>query len=322
MKNHQHLPNNIIMLLRNEKPVTSNTVISKDISTITDVRESLYDIFRYLKTMDMLIRVYPYQETEPDVVATLLGVESLGLNTLTNAIKNGFMILRNFFLKLRDATVAFFKYLFDANARIRGNLAKRMSDYSRSGTALTAENSPTVALVAYSAFSSTYVMLEKLFVETQAVYKAHSKDAIAANCSALKTFGYDIQDYRVVNTDSIIEFPKLTKQFLSLDADWGWSIQALTEASNKVLILSSKAEKLNYIREKINNSVKSATYAIDRLNMIGNADAAIKVQTELNEVAIVSGYLFNCATVFQKKIDYLAAQFIETWTVLNTINTR
>ena len=55
--------------------------------------------------------------------------------------------------------------------------------------------------------------------------------------------------------------------------------------------------------------------------MIGNADAAIKVQNELNETAVVSGYLFNCAAVFQKKIDYLASQLIEAWTALNTVDT-
>jgi hypothetical protein len=270
--------------------------------------------------MDMVLRVYPYQYTEPDVVASLLGVEALGLNTLTNTLKNGFMVLRNFFLKLRDATVAFFKYLFDANARIRNALAKRMSDYNRSGKQTTSNNAPTVALIGYSEINSTCNILDKLFIETQAVYKAHNKEAIEQNCTALKTFGYDIQDYRVITTGTVAEFPKMTKPLLSTDADWGWSIQALTEASNKILVLSSKAEKLNYIKEKINNSVKSAIYDIDRLNMIGNVDAAIKVQNKLNETAVVSGYLFNCAAVFQKKIDYLASQLIEAWTALNTVD--
>lgn len=292
-----------------------------DVHEVTcNFRDTLCNISEYLKTMDMVLRLYPHQYTEPDVVASLLGVEALGLNTLTNSLKNGFMVLRNFFLKLRDATVAFFKYLFDANARIRNALTKRMNDYNRSGKRTTSNNAPTVALIGYSEINSTCNILDKLFIETQAVYKAHNKEAIEQNCTALKTFGYDIQDYRVITTGTVAEFPKMTKPLLSTDADWGWSIQALTEASNKILVLSSKAEKLNYIKEKINNSVKSATYDIDRLNMIGNVDAAIKVQNKLNETAVVSGYLFNCAAVFQKKIDYLASQLIEAWTALNTVD--
>ena len=313
------LPSNILPATKPKLESIANEDI--DVYEVTcNFRDTLCNISNYLKTMDMMLRVYPYQDTEPDVVATLLGVEALGLNTLTNALKNGFMVLRNFFLKLRDATVAFFKYLFDANSRVRRALAKRMNDYNRSGKRITANNAPTVALIGYSAFNSTCDIMDKLFIETQAVYKAHNKEAIGQNCTALKTFGYDIQDYRVINTDTVAEFPKMTKPLLATDADWGWSIQALTEASNKILVLSSKAEKLNYIKEKINNSVKSATYAIDRLNMIGNADAAIKVQNELNETAVVSGYLFNCAAVFQKKIDYLASQLIEAWTALNTVD--
>ena len=314
------------VLPSNTLPTTKpklGTIESVDIDVhevICNFRDTLCNISEYLKTMDMVLRVYPYQYTEPDVVASLLGVEALGLNTLTHTLKNGFMVLRNFFLKLRDATVAFFKYLFDANARIRSALAKRMNDYNRSGKRTTSNNAPTVALIGYSAINSTCNILDKLFIETQAVYKAHNKEAIEQNCIALKTFGYDIQDYRVITTGTVAEFPKMTKPLLSTDADWGWSIQALTEVSNKILVLSSKAEKLNYIKEKINNSVKSAIYDIDRLNMIGNVDAAIKVQNKLNETAVVSGYLFNCAAVFQKKIDYLASQLIEAWTALNTVD--
>lgn len=286
----------------------------------SQTREIMNSIHQTIDRMITLSKLKPYEAIEPDVVAELLGVEALGLNTITNAIKNGYMVLRNFFLKLKDAVVAFFKYLFDVNSRTRKALAAQMRKFTNSNKTISQSNSPTVSLITYGEMESTLAVLDRLFTSAQAVYKANNKEAILAHSEPLKTFGYQIEDYRIKNPANEIEFQKQTRPLLSSTSTWVWSIQALTEISNKVIIFTSKAEKLNYIREKINNSVKSATYTIDRYNMIGDAEKAIKIQTELNDVALVAGYLFNCAAIFQKKVDMLASQLIEAWNTLNTID--
>lgn len=326
MLNNIKISKGVINLIEEKltKSIAPTAEFADGISTIIDVRSIFNDIYSTLDTLDIIYKVYPHVTREPDAVATLLGVEALGLNTLANSIKNGFMMLRNFFYKLKDAVVSFFKYLFDRNAKTRKQLSTEMRKYNQvlAMSNSSTPNNPVVSLISYGGFNSTIGILNTLFNEAQSVYKADNQASITANSSAIQAFGYKIEDDRIVGSGDVPEFPKQNKPINSSDGDWGWNIQALTAASNELLLLCSKAEKLNYIKDKINNSVKSATYTIDRLNSVGNSEAAIKVQTKLNEVALVSGYLFNCAAVFQKKVDFLAYQLIEAWYTLNSVTAR
>lgn len=292
------------------------------IEHIIQAKEALNGIHATINEIGIVYKLMPYQSTEPDAVAMLLGVEALGINKLANAIKNGFMILRNFFLKLKNAVVSFFKYLFDANAKTRKNLSKLMNEYNRSSGKHGTPSFPVVNMIPYDGFMNTVQLMTKLYDETNAVYKGKTKDAIVNNSTALKAFGYQIEEYRVTNTDNQTEIPKVAKALGDTGSDWGWNIQSLTHATNEMLILCSKAEKLNYIKDKLDNNYKSATYTIDRLNSVGKAEAAIKIHEELSELALLSGYMFNCCAVFQKKVDYLASQLVESWYTLNSVNAK
>lgn len=307
-----------LMSKDNKRKRVSAVTFADGIEKALDVKNIFNNIHNVLYTLDVVTRVYPYQSTEPDAVATLLGLEALGMNTLANAIKDGFMVLRNFFLKLRDAVVSFFKYMTDINGKVRKQLTRLMNEFNiaRSSNSKVSVDNVSVMLIPYESFTSTISLLDTLYTETNAVYKANSSSAIANYCTAIKAYGYKLENNRLVKVDEVPEIERVSKPLAAPDANWGWSISALSQATIQLITATTKAEKLNYLKDKIDNAAKAAGYTIDKYNAVGNVEASLKIQKELDEVAIVQGYLFNCSAVFQKKVDFLASQLIETWRTL------
>ena len=322
MKIKMKLPGDALSHVPIDKPVaaTGKTWTRGDgVELVVSARESLFNIYTLLNEMNMILKLYPYQQTEPSAIASILGVEEIGVGKLAEIIKNGFLMLRNFFLKLKDATISFFKYMFDVNSKSRKAISNAMTRYNRNQGTVNKEASPVVSLISYSDMMSVLELLGVLYTEANAVYKSNKKESIPLNVTALKAFGYQVDDYKVVNTDNSIEIPLQQKPFLSNDSSWGWNVQTLTKVSDMILVQLSKAEKLNYIKDKIDNDIKSSMYTIDRYNSIGDAEAAIKLQAALNSTAVVSGFLFNCSVIFQKKIDNLTAQVLNCWNALNNV---
>lgn len=302
-------------VIKKEAPISD----ADGIQSIIDMHNLFANIFTTMTDIETIMVLQPHVKTEPDVVALLLGVESLGVNTLAVTLERGFLLLRNFFLRLKDAVFSFFKYLFDKNSRLRRNLSSEMMKFNKRSTTYEPTNSPVVSLIPNAGFVSTVGILERLYEQAEAVSKSEKKESILENSLALQAFGYEIVEYRVVNVNAVAEFPKKDKPLESKEVDWGWSLATLIKSSNAVLKLSSKAEKLNYIKDKLDNSIKAATRSIDALNVIGNSEKAIKLQTELNEAALICGFLFNCSVVFQNKVDFLAKQLTECWFTLNNV---
>lgn len=292
------------------------------IEHIIQAKEALNAIHTTINEIGIIYKLMPYQSTEPDAVATLLGIEALGSNKLADAIKNGFMMLRNFFLKLKNAVISFFKYLFDSNVKTRKTLSKLMIDYNKTSGKHQTSVSAVLEIIPYNSFMITVDLLNKLYGEIKTVAKSKTKESIPNNAVVLSAFGYQIEEYRIVNTDNKIEIPRVTKALGDTSSNWGWNITTLTDATTKVLALCTSAEHLNYVKDRLDNNYKSATYTIDRLNSIGKTDAAIKLHEELSELALLSGYMFNCCAVFQQKVDYLASQLIESWFTLNSVSAK
>jgi hypothetical protein len=306
----------------NKQPAQEVQTWADAIEYVIQAKESLEIIYNTLNEVGICMALEPHQENEPDVVALLLGVEALGINKLSNAIKSGFMIIRNFFLKLKNAVVSFFKYLFDANSKTRRLLSKLMNEYNKNAGRKGLSSYPVVSMMPYDAFMNTVQLMSNLYDEVNRVYKANNKESIPNNATALNAFGYKVEDYRVTNADNQTEIPKVSKALGSTDSNWGWNMQSLTQATNEMLVMCTKAEKLNYIKDKLDNNCKSVTYAIDRLSSVGKDQAAIKLHEQLSELALISGYMFNCCAVFQKKVDYLASQLIESWYTLNSVSAK
>ena len=310
---------NLDTLNKIKEPKKRVPVNEYDFTTSIAVKEALNDIYNGLDTLKYLLKIYPFQKTEPNVVASLLGAEDLNDNFMIKHIKNAFMLLRNFFLRIINSSKAFFTYVLKKEAFYRRAITKFTQEYAKNSIAITDDNAPIVSLIPAEVFGNRLEILNNLNTELLAVYEAGTEEALLSNISAVQSLGYDIVDSKINDTKTVKLPPRIDKKLTDSDPSWGWSIVQLKDMSYRLLLILNRVEKLIKIKVKIDKDSKNTIATIDRYNFIGNTNKATNLQEELNKSALVTGFLYNGVVIFQQNVEYLSTQVIDAWQAISAL---
>lgn len=276
--------------------------------------EQFHSIESVMTSITNALEIKPLFANAHEELTHLLkdNVLTMESNTLfANSLKSMFLKLKNFFLKLIDAIVAFFKRTFDVNVRTRHTLNNQIKKFymKRSTIADTRIAALSSFLITKEQFVEIHNILVLVHKDLLEAGKAVNADEASQFNAGISKLGYMVSNGVVIETTSTKNITPIAKRFGEL----GWTVENYIEASQTLAQLCMSCESANNIGVRLKNNLTAGMREIDRLNTTSAPDKAAALQVGLNDLSKRSCYVLKCAGILQSYVGQLSVQFVDTW---------
>ena len=297
-----------------------------NICTIHDVvqtaNQTFYQLERHFEAVINLCQIAPYLKEQKAVMHHFLSAEALRLvssnEDLLTTVRGIFVKIKDFFLRLIDAIVAFFRRWFDSNVRTRHTLLDCISTFYKRRANISDERISVLNICMLDSvqFDELYGILTSLSKDVVNASKSNDSITAATYSEGIRGLGYEIESGMIVESGRIKKIQPIPGRF----KDRGWTVDTFITATQRVVDLCSASESANAVKASLQNELNAGVREIDRLNSIDRPEAAQELQNRMNDLSKKSGYVFKSAVLLQSYVEQLSVQFTDTWTNINNLS--
>lgn len=296
-----------------------------------DTKDLVGNITYMCNTLNNLSCIFDYVDSnESFVVCDLFNINTISEEGLIESIRGALTSIKNFFINLKATIVAFFRRLFDENAKARFTINKLRTEFikTKSYNAEQRYSALKVLLPSYNDMVNICADLTSLYNDTVSVKDAITVESATIFIKSVGLFGYTIKNGEIVNDTKPRELVTLNRTLGDQSLDWGWginddvgdAIKKLEVVAEKHVLLLTSAENLNTISTALNNSCDAAIRTIDKYMAVGDKFRADNIQQSLNIQARKNAFVLKSNSIFQSYVSRISVLLIDVFTNLIAIN--
>lgn len=233
-------------------------------------------------------------------------------------VRTVFIKIKNFFIKLYEAIVAFFRRMFNVNTRTRHTLNTAITTFYRKRSTIADERTNVLSVYVVSAaqFNDVVPILNTVVDDLLAASKTTDVASATTFHTGIGRLGYMVSDHMIVETTSTKQVTPVAKRFGEL----GWTMDEFIKASNTLSNLCLRCEEANIVKGKLESELKAGMRKVDMLNTLSRTDEAVQLQNTLNDLSKRSSFVFKCSAILQSYVEQLSIQFLDAWQNINNLS--
>ena len=314
---------------------TSVEEITQDYFDMSIDKINAFDILEKIEygfqSIENLATLLKYVDSEESItLCQLYNIDEYSEEGIIDSLRSALVSIKNFFINLIATIKAFYKRLFDQNARTRFTLNKLKNEFvkTKSYNAEAHYNNVRVLLTPFKEYISLLADLTVLYNDSIEASKAVSIVNTTIFNSGVEKFGRTVKNGEIVDTGRHRIITTMNTMLGDPSDTWGWAEDAqYGSPTNKLLTITEKfnllliaAEDLNAVSTILENECNAAIRTIDKYIAQNNNPQAQLLQQSLNERAKRSSFVLKSNAIFQSYVTPLSVQLIDVWTNLNAIN--
>ena len=293
-----------------------------------DILDKLTYSLQSIENLDVLLK---YADSEESItLCQLYNIDEYSEEGIVDSIRAALVSIKNFFINLVATIRAFYKRMFDQNAKTRFTLNKLKNEFvkTKSYNAEQKYDSVRVLLTPYKEMISLLTDLTVLYNDSIEASKCVNITNTSIFNSAIVKFGREIRNGEIVEIGRGRILTTSNTVLGDASETWGWATESESNTSTtKLLTITEKfnqllinAEDLNAVATKLDNECSAAIRSIDRFIAQNNSPQAQILQQSLNEQAKRTAFVLKSNSIFQSYVAPISVQLIDVWTNLIAIN--
>lgn len=288
---------------------------------ILSINEQFNNLEQSFEGLSNLIEIRPLIISGKEELAHLIGANITMISSdegFGDVVRTVFVKIKNFFIKLLEAIVAFFRRMFNVNTRTRHTLNTSITTFYRKRSTIADERTNVLSVYVISAaqFNDIVPILNTVVDDLLAASKSMDVAEATTFHSGIGRLGYMVSDHMIVETTSTKQVIPIARRF----AELGWTMDDFVKASQTLSNLCLRCEEANIVKGKLENELKAGMRKVDMLTNLSKTDEAIQLQNSLNDLSKRSSFVFKCSAILQSYVEQLSIQFLDTWQNINNLS--
>ncbi len=285
--------------------------------TISDINRSIEQLNVCLKHTEIRSKVYNENKLIRNLACECM-LYSSG-EDFSNKLLNAFYTVRDFLVKVMNSIINFFKRIFNTNNMYRSDLTSAINDYHKLLPSISDKSRIdmlTVFILPKDKMFTMVGILERLAGDIKNMSEERDINKLFMYTDGLKELGLSVINKDIVDTRIRKSMDVSPSRFKAQ----GWIVEDLIKISNSVMLLNTRVEALENIKNKLQVEIDDGIRKVGRLSAMDKAEDALALQTELNTLSVKSSFIYKSVVILQSYIDQVQIQLISTWRAINEIN--